>query len=75
MVKFHLEKAGCKIEALDTKLVRLIGLAAQKFASNITSDALRYSVERGGDTQKHELTMEDFAKVLRDRGIEATRLY
>jgi hypothetical protein len=75
VVKFHLEKAGCKVEALDAKLVRLIGLAAQKFASNITSDALRYSVERGGDMQKHDLTMEDFAKVLKDRGIAATRLY
>ena len=69
VVKYHLERSGCKVDAMDTKMVRLIGLAAQKFATNLTTDALSYSVAKKPAATDRTLAMEDFSRVLKDQGI------
>ena len=69
VVKYHLERTGCKVDAMDTKIVRLISLAAQKFATKLTADALNYSVAKKPNSTDRTLAMEDLSRVLKDEGI------
>ncbi|KAG7163753.1 Transcription initiation factor TFIID subunit 10-like [Homarus americanus] len=73
---YYLNTSG--FEAADGRLVRLISLAAQKFISDITNDALQHCKMRGsqqsssktkGKDKRFTLTMEDLTPVLAEYGI------
>nr|XP_053646278.1 LOW QUALITY PROTEIN: transcription initiation factor TFIID subunit 10-like [Cherax quadricarinatus] len=73
---YYLNCSG--FEAADGRLVRLISLAAQKFISDITNDALQHCKMRGsqqsssktkGKDKRFTLTMEDLTPVLAEYGI------
>lgn len=67
----------CGLHTSDPRLVRLVSLAAQKFLTDIATDALSHSTMRGAGTgsskkgkeKKHCLKMEDLVPALNDLGI------
>ncbi|ROT69936.1 hypothetical protein C7M84_011844 [Penaeus vannamei] len=77
---YYLNSSG--FEAADGRLVRLISLAAQKFISDITNDALQHCKMRGsqqsssktkGKDKRYTLTMEDLTPVLAEYGISVKK--
>ena len=75
VVKYHLERAGCNIDPNDRKIVRIIGLAAQKFATTIAENALEYNITSAGKNSKitngnRTLTLSDISKAAADEDIK-----
>lgn len=78
---YYLNTAG--FEPADPRIVRLVSLAAQKFASDIVNDALQHCKMRASsgqvtkkqskDKQKLVLTMEDLTPALAEYGINVTK--
>jgi len=81
---YYLARSG--FDCNDQRVKRLLGLAAQKFISDIATDALQYSKlrqqssstkERSGKNPGKEkravMHMEDLASALADHGINAKR--
>lgn len=74
----YLNTAG--LEASDPRVVRLVSLAAQKFLSDITNDALQHCKMRGAGQSKkatkdkrYTLTMEDLSPALQEYGINVKK--
>ncbi|CAN8008769.1 hypothetical protein HPB47_012543 [Ixodes persulcatus] len=74
----YLNTAG--FEASDPRVVRLVSLAAQKFLSDITNDALQHCKMRGAGQSKkaskdkrYTLTMEDLSPALHEYGINVKK--
>ncbi|KAH7971720.1 transcription initiation factor TFIID subunit 10 [Rhipicephalus sanguineus] len=74
----YLNTAG--LEASDPRVVRLVSLAAQKFLSDITNDALQHCKMRGAGQSKkatkdkrYTLTMEDLTPALQEYGINVKK--
>ncbi|KAL3217884.1 hypothetical protein MRX96_031990 [Rhipicephalus microplus] len=64
----------------DPRVVRLVSLAAQKFLSDITNDALQHCKMRGAGQSKkatkdkrYTLTMEDLTPALQEYGINVKK--
>ena len=75
VVKYHLERAGCNVDPSDRKIVRIIGLAAQKFAMRIAESALTYNIEKFSRSKVHsgtnrKLRMVDISKAAADEGVK-----
>ncbi len=83
---YYLAKSGFQTD--DVRLKRLMGLAAQKFVSDIASDAFAYAkLKQQGQTAKERktaaaaskvdkkmvLTMEDLSAALSDQGVNLKR--
>lgn len=68
----YLNTAG--FETSDKRIVRLISLSAQKFISDIVSDALQHckmrsAAKKNAKDKRYSLTMEDLIPVVQDYGI------
>ena len=76
IVKYHLERAGCNVDPTDHKVVRIVGLAAQRFATLLTQSALTYNIEKESElgvripSKDRTLTMNDISKAAADEGIK-----
>ncbi|XP_034942007.1 transcription initiation factor TFIID subunit 10-like [Chelonus insularis] len=75
VTEYYMHTAG--LNTPDPRLVRLISLASQKFIADIANDALQHYKARGanqsskskGKDREHNLTMEDLASAVAERGI------
>ncbi|KAL3897197.1 MAG: hypothetical protein SGCHY_003583, partial [Lobulomycetales sp.] len=79
---YYLEKSGLKCD--DKRVKRLLGLATQKFISDIATDALQHSklrqqgasaraAKNPAKEKRAVLTMEDLSAALQDHGVNASR--
>lgn len=76
VVHHYLNCAG--MHTNDQRIVRLIGVAAQKFIHDIVSDSLqrcklRAAQGKKGKDKKHTLTTDDLSAALSEYGIEVRR--
>nr|CAB3266787.1 transcription initiation factor TFIID subunit 10-like [Phallusia mammillata] len=80
VAEYYLNRSG--VNTTDTRIVRLISLAAQKFMSDILNDALQLNKMKGSaqnarssktKEKKLLLTMDDLVPVLADRGIKVKK--
>ncbi|XP_048581785.1 transcription initiation factor TFIID subunit 10-like, partial [Nematostella vectensis] len=76
---YYLNKAG--FDGTDTRVVRLVSLAAQKFISDVANDALQHCKMRGsgqssrksGKDKRYTLTMEDLTPALNEYGVNVKK--
>lgn len=76
VVQHFLNAAG--MQTSDTRIIKLIAVAAQKFIHDIVSDSLQHCKLRGTQSKKtkekkYTLTLEDLASALAEYGIEVRR--
>lgn len=79
VTSYYLNAAG--FEAADSRIVRLVSLAGQKFISDIANDALQHCKMRGsgqsskktGKDKRYTLTMEDLTPALTEYGINVKK--
>ncbi|GFT39695.1 transcription initiation factor TFIID subunit 10 [Nephila pilipes] len=75
---YYVRSAG--ISSTDSKVVKLISIAAQKFLSDIASDSLEQCKMRNAEQmkkttkdKKYVLTMDDLSSSLKEYGISVTK--
>lgn len=84
VVSHYLNQSG--FDSQDPRLVRLIGLASQKFLSDIVNDALQHCKmrtssqlnqasknQKGPKEKKYVMTMDDLSPALQEYGITAKK--
>ncbi|KFM65294.1 Transcription initiation factor TFIID subunit 10, partial [Stegodyphus mimosarum] len=78
VISYYVHSAG--FETTDTRVIRLISIAAQKFISDIANDALQHCKMRGAGQSKkaakdkrYVLTMEDLTPALAEYGINVKK--
>lgn len=72
VIQYFLNISG--MQTSDPKIIKLIGVAAQKFIHDIVSDALQHSkLKKKPKDKKNTLTLEDLSAALSQIGIEVRR--
>eukprot|EP01117_Protostelium_nocturnum_P000675 TRINITY_DN10796_c0_g1_i1.p1 TRINITY_DN10796_c0_g1~~TRINITY_DN10796_c0_g1_i1.p1 ORF type:complete len:117 (-),score=42.05 TRINITY_DN10796_c0_g1_i1:151-501(-) len=76
VTRYYLQKGG--FQCSDIRVQRLVGLAAQKFLTDLINESLQYakirqSQNKGKKNQKLALTMEDLTHSLKEYGINVKK--
>lgn len=76
LLDYHFTRAGLQCD--DVRLKKLVALVAQKFVTDVATDAMahqRLRISRASNTsaKKATLTMEDLTAALSEKGIEVKR--